>query len=236
MITGASEISERLEQMGDGTWFKEYGMRMRQGDIYVEIIEFPLAHVITVSDLLSYNFPEPCISKRYIDAVEIVNSFSGDYLIFTDIEVTIFSLAMELVGMEKLLVDMASTAEYVESLFRRCAEFQIEIGLNLIKAGVDVIWVGDDFGTQAGLLFSPKIFRSMLKPYYKWRIHINVLFIKPPVYKTTADLSFTLILIILVSNYLRGKNMVKKGRYLPRAGTMAIPGYYLGKEKGLHQI
>lgn len=167
VITGAAEMSENLQRSDDGTWYNEYGMRMRRGDIYVEIVEFPLAHVKTTSDLLSYNFPDPDIYDRYKDAGQIVDLFCDEYLIVADIEVTIFSLAMELVGMEKLLVDMASKAEYVEPLFKGCAQFQIEIGLNLINAGVDVIWVGDDFGTQTGLLFSPEMFRSMLKPYYK---------------------------------------------------------------------
>jgi uroporphyrinogen decarboxylase len=40
------------------------------------------------------------------------------------------------------------------------------VGIELIKRGVDAIWVGDDFGSQTGLLFSPKLFRDMLKPHY----------------------------------------------------------------------
>jgi uroporphyrinogen decarboxylase len=80
--------------------------------------------------------------------------------------VTILSLAQQLVGMEKMLMDMAMEEEYIEYLFEKCGEFQTEIGLEQIRRGVDAIWLGDDFGAQNGLLFSKEMFRSMLKPYY----------------------------------------------------------------------
>ena len=65
-----------------------------------------------------------------------------------------------LVGMEKLLIDMASEEEYVIPLFKACADFQTEIGLRLIQKGVDCIWVGDDFGGQGGLLMSTSMFEE----------------------------------------------------------------------------
>jgi len=88
-------------------------------------------------------------------------------LIIGDIELTVFSLAQELVGMEKLLVDMMMGTEYVLPLFEACAEFQTKVGLRLIEKGVDLIWFGDDFGTQTSLIMAPELFRSQLKPLYK---------------------------------------------------------------------
>ena len=34
-------------------------------------------------------------------------------------------------------------------------------------AGADGVWAGDDFGTQRSLFMSPKLFRSLYKPFYK---------------------------------------------------------------------
>jgi uroporphyrinogen decarboxylase len=68
--------------------------------------------------------------------------------------------------MEKLLVDMMMETAYVIPLFKACAEFQTEIGLRLIDAGVDAIWFGDDFGTQQSLIMDPDTFRRQLKPFY----------------------------------------------------------------------
>ena len=62
---------------------------------------------------------------------------------------------------------MMLEAEYVQPLFRKCAEFQTKVAAELIKRGVDAIWYGDDFGTQNSLLMPPDIFTEQVKPWYK---------------------------------------------------------------------
>ena len=168
VITGASVSDDyQIVSEADGTWLNEYGMRMRQGDIYVEVVNYPLANAETKADIQAYSFPDPDAPGRFRDAEALVKKYNTDYLIFGDIEVTIFSLAHQLVGMEKLLIDMMMEAEYVVPLFEACAEYQTQIGLRLIGKGVDAIWFGDDFGTQVSLIIPPETFRSQLKPHYK---------------------------------------------------------------------
>ena len=168
VITGASVSDDyRIVKDADDTWLNEYQMRMRQGDIYVEVLNYPLAHAETKADIEAYQFPNPDAPGRFRDAEALVKKYKNDYLIFGDIEVTIFSLAHQLVGMEKLLIDMMMEAEYVVPLFEACAEYQTQIGLRLIARGVDAIWFGDDFGTQISLIIPPETFREQLKPHYK---------------------------------------------------------------------
>jgi len=171
VITGTS-ISDHfiLKKDEKGTWLNEYGMRMRQGEIYVDIVEYPLRNAESVADLHAYNFPDPNAPGRFSDAEKLVDKFHDHYLIIGDIEVTVFALARQLVGMQKLLTDMLLEADYLQTLFKACAEFQTEIGLKLIEKGVDAIWFGDDYGTQNGLIMSPEIFRTQLKPLYKQMI------------------------------------------------------------------
>jgi uroporphyrinogen decarboxylase len=167
VVTGAGTADTfRIEKYPDGTWLNEYGMRMKQGAVYVEVAAYPLADAATASDIDAYCFPDPHAPARYRDAERLVNEYHDDYVVIGDIEVTIFSLAHQLAGFEKLLLDMAMGAEYVEPLFRACAEFQTEVGLELIRRGVDAIWFGDDFGSQSDLLISPQMFRDLLKPHY----------------------------------------------------------------------
>lgn len=167
VVTGAGTSRDfTAKKNGDGTWFNEYGMRMKQGAIYVEVAEYPLANVQTEADVRSYSFPDPHAPGRYDDAENLVNSYRDNYFIIGDIEVTVFSLAHQLVGFEKLLLDMALGAEYVDPLFRACADFQIEIGRRLVELGVDAVWYGDDFGSQTDLLMSPQMFRVLLKDHY----------------------------------------------------------------------
>ena len=168
VITGAS-VSDNFEIKKDenGHWLNEYQMKMRQGDIYVEVVDYPLAHAQTKSDIDNYAFPEIDAPGRFLDAEALIKKYHDNYIVFGDIEVTVFSLAHQLVGLEKLLIDMMMETEYVVPLFQACADFQTEIGLKLIDRGVDAIWFGDDFGTQQSLIMDPETFRSQLKPIYK---------------------------------------------------------------------
>ncbi|MDX9880454.1 MAG: uroporphyrinogen decarboxylase family protein [Prolixibacteraceae bacterium] len=168
VVTGASVSDDyNIIKDANGTWLNEYQMRMRQGDIYVEVVDYPLADAQTKADIDYFRFPDPNAPGRFRDAETLVKKYHDNYLVFGDIEVTVFSLAHQLAGMEKLLIDMMMETEYVVPLFEACAEFQTQIGLQLIDRGVDAIWFGDDFGTQTSLIIPPEIFRSQLKPHYK---------------------------------------------------------------------
>jgi uroporphyrinogen decarboxylase len=168
VVTGASVSNDYdVVKEADGTWLNEYQMRMRQGDIYVEVVDYPLAHAETKADIDAFQFPDPDAPGRFRDAEALIARYKNEYVIIGDIEVTVFSLGHQLVGMEKLLIDMMMETEYVVPLFEACAEFQTQIGLRLIEKGVDAIWFGDDFGTQTSLIIPPEIFQSQLKPIYK---------------------------------------------------------------------
>jgi uroporphyrinogen decarboxylase len=167
VVTGAS-VSDNYEIVKNekGEWTNEYQMKMRQGAIYVEVAGYPLAHAQTKADIDNFEFPDPDAPGRYRDAEALVKKYHDNYLVIGDIEVTVFSLAHQLAGLEKLLVDMLMEAGYVIPLFRACAEFQTEVGLRLIDRGVDAIWFGDDFGTQQSLIMDQGTFRAQLKPIY----------------------------------------------------------------------
>lgn len=168
VITGASETPDFKPVIDEkGTWLNEYNMRMRQGDIYVEIMEYPLKDVTTIDELENtIVFPDMSHPGRYKDAAALVKKYKDDFFVIGDIEVTIFTLAQQMLGMEKLMIDMAMGEEYIPVLIDMITDFHIEHGLKLMEQGVDAIWVGDDFGSQTGLLFSRDMFCDIWKPAY----------------------------------------------------------------------
>jgi len=56
-------------------------MKMRQGDIYVEVIDYPLANAQTKADIDAYAFPDPDASGRFRDAEKLIEKFRDDYLV-----------------------------------------------------------------------------------------------------------------------------------------------------------
>jgi len=73
-------------------------------------------------------------------------------------------------GWEQFLIDLVQNPEFasklVEKLFQ-AAMADLERYIDAVGEYVDVIGFGDDLGTQMGLQFSPKIYRSLFLPYHK---------------------------------------------------------------------
>jgi uroporphyrinogen decarboxylase len=151
----------------DGCIINEFGMRMRQGPIYMEVVEHPLAHVTEASEVEDFPFPDPLAAGRYDDAAMYIEKYRGEYFIIGDVELTMFDMMQQLVGMEKLLTDMALGMPYIEPLIEKCKNFALAVGQQLIRMGVDGIWTGDDFGGQQGLLISPRMWRQYFKERYR---------------------------------------------------------------------
>ena len=151
----------------DGQTVNEFGMRMRQGPFYMDLVGHPLAHVQTIEEVESWPLPDPLAAGRYDDAMHYIKQYGGEYFIWGDVEVTVFALMRNLVGMEKLLVDMALGEPYVEALRDRCQAFSLAVARQLVALGVDGILAGDDYGAQNGMLMSPRMWRHYFKESHR---------------------------------------------------------------------
>jgi len=168
VLCGASAPADwKPEVAADGSWYNEYHMKMRQGPVYADVIGYPLADITSVEEVDAYEFPDPYIPSRYAKAEELIAKYKKDYVVAGNIEVTMFELSQQLMGMENFLCDLQMEEPHIDRLFDRCIEFQTAVGLELIRRGVDMIWASDDFGSQTSLLISERLFREKVKPHYK---------------------------------------------------------------------
>ena len=76
------------------------------------------------------------------------------------LEACLFELSWNLVGLEKFLMDMYMNVDYITLLLDRIEEYSTECGKRMIEMGADMIWAGDDFGTQKGMMLSPELWRK----------------------------------------------------------------------------
>lgn len=148
----------------DGILENEWGMQFVNVGLYNEFHSYPLAHAETVADIRQHRFPDAHAAGRFDAARATVGQYAQDYAVVADLECSIFETAWYLVGLEKLLVDMMLEAPYVPALFDRVMEINTEIGKQLIEIGADIIWCGDDFGSQHGMVMSPATWRTWFKP------------------------------------------------------------------------
>jgi uroporphyrinogen decarboxylase len=80
------------------------------------------------------------------------------------LEMTIFEVAWYMRSMELLLVDFADNPQFAETLLDRITAKREVQAARYAELGVDLICLGDDVGTQQGMLMSPPMWRRWLKP------------------------------------------------------------------------
>lgn len=148
----------------DGHLVNEWGMVFKDTGLYSEFIEFPMKNIETAQEVTEYCFPDPYAKGRFDVARQTVNKFKNDYVIIGDLETSIFETAWYLVGLEKFLMDLMTAEDYMPPLLDRIMQINTTIGEELIRIGAEIIWCGDDFGMQHGMIMDPNTWRYWFKP------------------------------------------------------------------------
>lgn len=133
----------------------------------------PLEHATSVDDLETYTgWPDMDDPTRFAHVSEQATRLAaqGEYAIMaTPWLLFPFERAIQMQGMETFLLNLIERPDFALALLERCAglckqlmgHFLEELGEN-----VDIIKIGDDLGTTAGLLISPEMYRGLLKPIH----------------------------------------------------------------------
>jgi uroporphyrinogen decarboxylase len=73
-------------------------------------------------------------------------------------------------GYQEWLYTIAIDPDYVLAFYERKVEnilTNLELYAQAVGDNIDVVWFGEDFGTQKGTMISPKMFNEFVAPYYK---------------------------------------------------------------------
>ena len=128
---------------------------------YTEIAAHPLADPKALS---SYIPPDPERPELYEEAARVIETFHDEYWIVGATVTTIFECAWALRGIETLLVDFVDSPDLAEAILDIPYRFHLAAAKRLARMGVDMIWIGDDVGSQRGMMISPAHWRRYLKP------------------------------------------------------------------------
>ena len=133
---------------------------------YTEIVDGVLRNDPDGEKLAAYRLPDPDDESWYAPVKAAVKKYGREKFIIGSCQCSIFETAWYLHGMEDTLCDMIADEDYAGALFDKVMQFPLRAGLNLIDAGVDMVWLGDDVATQRGMMFSLELWRKLLKPRY----------------------------------------------------------------------
>lgn len=128
---------------------------------YTEIAGNPLADD---SALSWYHPPDPNRPGLYDDAAWTLNAFKDEYWIVGVTVTTIWETAWALRGNARLMTDLVTNPELADCILDIPYQYHLAAAKKLVEMGVDMIWTGDDVGTQRAMLMSPRMWRRFLKP------------------------------------------------------------------------
>lgn len=155
------------EPIPGGATLNEFGMHMKPTDLYVEVVRAPLEGVSSAEQVEAYDFPDPFAPGRFTAARRDIERFGDEYFVIGDVELTIFELAWHLTGMEHYLMALAAEEPWVEALNDRVEAWSQGLADQLVDAGADAVWFGEDLGTQTSMLISPDLWRERFRPRYE---------------------------------------------------------------------
>jgi uroporphyrinogen decarboxylase len=138
---------------------------------YFDISHSPLAG-LTLQQIKDHPFPKGDDPSRFEGLRDRALAIKREtpYAVVSGISGVVYEFCWYLRGLENLFADMIEQPEVFEAIIDRTLKFWMDwFRLFLDEAGdvVDVIMIGDDLAGQGGPLFSPRIYREIVKPRHK---------------------------------------------------------------------
>ena len=134
-------------------------------------------------DLKRLKVPDPYRPERYEEIVEVIE-LNRDRIAIGGGVLGPVTQAWMLMKPEKIMWNLYDNPKLIKDMFKIMNDFNIAVGLNEIKAGVDHIWISEDIASTANTFFSLKVFREqvysfldeMITEFRKARKDIPIIF------------------------------------------------------------
>ncbi len=162
------------KRLSDGTFADIWGVKRKKiswgRGSYLEMISSPLGEANSVREIENHSWPDveafnyESVLKQCLNYKDFAIICTGDRL---TTRASIFKLAMYLRGMDRFFMDLALNPGLVETLVAKLLEFHLEHNRRIFEVAakhMDIFMLGDDFGSENGLLISLAMFRKFFKP------------------------------------------------------------------------
>jgi len=116
------------------------------------------------SAIESYQPPDPNRPELYSDSERVVKGYKDEYWIVGVTVTTIWETAWALRGLERMLMDLVLNPDLANRILDIPYQYHLTAAKKLVQMGVDMIWIGDDMGTQQAMLISPQQWQQIFKP------------------------------------------------------------------------
>jgi uroporphyrinogen decarboxylase len=140
-----------------------WGIRWKKVDAFNQIASFPLEQA-TREEVLAYRFPVEH-QEELLSQMSPLLHHAEEWFIGCDVSPCVYEMYFRLRGMGNVLTDMTLQPDLACEMFRRCADFSIQLAGQACKRfPLDWLWTGDDVAGQYALMMSPAMWREQIKP------------------------------------------------------------------------
>lgn len=140
----------------------------RDGLGYGQPLHHPLKGA-TLQQIMEYSWPDP----EWMDVSKIktaAQKYNRQYAILGGDWSPFWHDAIDLLGMENLLIKMCTEPELVLLVLEKIVDYYYQVSKKIFEEGsddIDIFFIGNDFGGQTGPLLGPEMFEQFIYPHLK---------------------------------------------------------------------
>lgn len=127
----------------------------------------PLRNAETVEEILAYPMPSFSAENNTGLAAEVQALHDRGVASAGNMQCTVWETAWYIRGMENLMMDMMTDEEMAAAMLDRVTEMSLQRALLYARAGVDILYLGDDIGMQNSVMMSRDLYLQWIQPRLK---------------------------------------------------------------------
>ncbi len=158
---GCGAAFEVVSHNADSSYLDEWGVKYLPGP---EAVAHPICGpIVTLDDARAYAPPDPESPHRLGQLPELVQRYKGNRAICFHHRAA-FMWSAYLMGLDNFLMNFLAEPELVEITMEKVLRCNMRIVQRAIRAGAEVIILGDDYAGNLGPMMSPAHFRQFVLP------------------------------------------------------------------------
>jgi len=163
-VVACGAFFDHIREYDDGTFVDEWGVVYKRN---AEFVAHPVSGPIkSIDDARRYEPPDPDAPQRLGQLPDLVLRYKGKRAIGFRHRAA-FMWAAYLTGLDNLLVYFLTEPELANVILDKVLECNIRVARNAVRAGAEIILLGDDYAHNGGPLMGPDQFREFVYPRLK---------------------------------------------------------------------
>lgn len=146
-------------RINEKTVVNEWGVTLGVTEEHMAPINGPIK---SLEDARKYLAPDPDAPHRLGGLPGYVQRFKGEKAIIW-CQRAEFMWAADLLRLDNLLVDFLENPRLAHEVLEIVNEFAVKLARRAVRAGADLVMLGDDYAYKAGPMMSPSVYKTFLQ-------------------------------------------------------------------------